>query len=136
MRNIWSFSPLFLSNSEKNVLVLRKVGLLFNFWMIRFTIMSKKHSCEFHHSKIEKKTQFPQKIYKLSKTSWPKLIYFSLNLRERGEKKTKYFAPQLSDINRVLNGARVPENYKSLFHLLYAEIFCSESYRNFCKYTS
>ena len=27
-------------------------------------------------------------------------------------------------------------NPYSLFHLLYAEIFCSEAYRNFCKYTS
>ena len=26
--------------------------------------------------------------------------------------------------------------FNSLFHLLYAEIFCNEAYRNFCKYTS
>ena len=31
---------------------------------------------------------FPQKIYKLSKTNWAKLIY------TRGEKKKKYFAPK------------------------------------------
>ena len=29
----------------------------------------KKHNCEFYHSKIEKLTHFPQKIYKLSKTN-------------------------------------------------------------------
>ena len=28
------------------------------------------------------------------------------------------------------------EAFNSLFHLLYAEIFFSEAYRNFCKYTS
>ena len=33
------------------------------------------------------------KIYKLSKTNRANLIYFSLVLREREEKKTKYFAP-------------------------------------------
>ena len=50
--------------------------------MIRFTIKSKKHSCEFYHSKIEKLTHFPQKIYK------------PLVLREREEKITKYFPPK------------------------------------------
>ena len=47
---------------------LGEVCLLFNFWTIKFTIMS---------------------IYKLSKTD-----IFSLILRKREEKKSKYFAPK------------------------------------------
>ena len=53
----------------------------------------KKHNCEFYHSKIEKLTHFSQKIYKLSKTNWAKLIHFSVILREQEEKTPKYFAP-------------------------------------------
>ena len=49
VRNIWFFSPLVPSKPEKNISVsfawfvysLRKVCLLFNFWMIKFAIMSK-----------------------------------------------------------------------------------------------
>ena len=52
--------------------------------------LKKKHNCKFYHSKIEKKTHFPQKIFKLSKTNWAKLIHFSLVLRER-EEKTQIF---------------------------------------------
>jgi len=33
-----------------------------------------------------------KKLYKLSKTNYAKLIYFSLVLREREEKETKYLA--------------------------------------------
>ena len=36
------------------VYFLREVCLFFNFWMIKFTIMQKKHNCKFYHSKIEK----------------------------------------------------------------------------------
>ena len=51
------------------VYFLREVCLLFNFWMIKFTIMFFWQNCEFYHSKIEKYTNFPQNIYKLSKTN-------------------------------------------------------------------
>ena len=54
--------------------------------------MSKKpkhiHTLEFYHSKIEKWTHFPQKIYKLSRTNWAN---FSLVLREREEKNKQIF---------------------------------------------
>ena len=36
------------------VYFLREACLLFNFWMVKFTIMSKKYNWEFYHSKIEK----------------------------------------------------------------------------------
>ena len=36
------------------VYFLREVSLLFNFWMIKLTIMFFWHNCEFYHSKIEK----------------------------------------------------------------------------------
>ena len=50
------------------------------------------HNCEFYHSKIEKYVNtLPQKIYKLRKTNWAKLVYFSLLLREREEKKNQIF---------------------------------------------
>ena len=42
----------------------------------------KKHNCEFYHSKIEKYTHFPQKIYKLNKTN----IFFSHFERKRADK--------------------------------------------------
>ena len=57
-------------------------------------LCQKNHNCEFYHSKIEKETYFPQKIYKLNKTNSAKLIYFSLVLMEREEKNTKYFTPR------------------------------------------
>ena len=55
------------------VYFLREVCLLFNFWMIKFTIM---FFFDIHHAwnfstkvlYMSKKTHFPQKIYKLSKT--------------------------------------------------------------------
>ena len=49
--------------------------------------MSKKHNCEFYHSKIEKQTHFHQKIYKLSKTN----IFFSRFEGTRGEKQKQIF---------------------------------------------
>ena len=72
---------------------LREVCLLFNFWMIKLTIISKKSIWHFHHSKIEKYTHFPQKIYKLRQTKLSQFVYFSLVLREREETRTKYSAP-------------------------------------------
>ena len=45
------------------------------------------HNCEFYHSKIEKQTHFPQKIYKLSKTN----ILFSRSEGPRGEKQQQIF---------------------------------------------
>ena len=55
------------------VYFLREVCLLFNFWMIKFTITPKK--------------PLPSKNIQMSKTNWAKLINFSLVLREREEKK-------------------------------------------------
>ena len=71
------------------VYFLRKLCLLFDFWMIKFTIMSKKHNCEFIIQKLKSKHTSLKKY-----TNWAKLIYFSLILREREEKKPKYFAPK------------------------------------------
>ena len=44
--------------------------------------MRKYGNCEIYHSKIEKQTHFPQKMYKLSKTN----IFFSRFEGKRGEK--------------------------------------------------
>ena len=52
--------------------------------------MSKKHNCEFYHSKIKKKKHFPQKIYKLSKTNLSQFVYF---FRELEEIFFRYFGP-------------------------------------------
>ena len=40
-------------------------------------------------------------------TNWAKLIHFSLNLREREEKDTKYFAPVMAVTTETLVGLRV-----------------------------
>ena len=40
------------------------------YFMIKFTIVSKKHNFEFYHSKIEKWTHFPQKICKQFAYFW------------------------------------------------------------------
>ena len=52
------------------VCFLGRVFLFFNFWMIKFTIMSNKNITV--NSIIQKLTHFPQKLYKLSKAkfSW------------------------------------------------------------------
>ena len=96
VRNIWVFSPLVPSKPEKNIAVsfawfvysLRKVCLLFNFWMVKFTIMSEKQTIivNFIIQKLKSKHTFLKKY-----TNWAKLLYFSLVLR--GENKNKYFAP-------------------------------------------
>ena len=59
-QNMWKIFPLLLSKNKQTettsqfVYFLREVCLLLNFWMIKFTIMLKKHNCKFYHSKIEK----------------------------------------------------------------------------------
>ena len=67
------------------VYFLREVCLLFNFWMIKFTIHH-NHNCEFYHSKIEK------------------YIFLSFWGNER-RKNPKYFAPQ-SAITALQNHLR------------------------------
>ena len=64
---------------------LRKVCLLFYFWMIKLTVLfCFWPNCLFHQSKTSLKEY----------TNWAKLIYFSLVLGEWEEKKPKYFAPK------------------------------------------
>ena len=58
-----------------------------NVWLLKLWNGFFSHNCEFYHSKIEKQTHFPQKIYKLSKINWAKVVYFSLVWREREGKK-------------------------------------------------
>ena len=48
-----------------------------------------KHNCKFYHSKIEKYTHFPQKVYKLSKAK------FSRFEGTRGD-KNQIFRPKMS----------------------------------------
>ena len=48
------------------------------------------HNCEFYHSDIESKHTSLKRY-----TNLAKLIYFSLILREREEKKPRYFAPMM-----------------------------------------
>ena len=60
-------------------------------------------NCELYHSKIEKQTHFPRKIYKLSKTN----TFFSCFEGRRGE-KTKYFAPLFHKLSISLNYNSVP----------------------------
>ena len=54
---------------------------IFQFLNDKIYIYLKKHNCEVHHSKIEKKNSLPQKVYKLSKA---KFSHFD---RTRGDKK-------------------------------------------------
>ena len=82
-------SPLVPSKREKYisfaqiVYFLREQCLLFNFWMIRSTIMSKKDMIvNFIIPKLKSKLTSLKKY-----TDWAKLVHFSLVLREREDKK-------------------------------------------------
>ena len=44
-----------------------------------------------YYVNMKKRTHFPQRIHKLSKNNWAKLIYVSLILREQEEKKPQIF---------------------------------------------
>ena len=78
-------------------------------------IISKKHNCKFYHSKNEKQTHFPQKIYKLSKTNWTKLIhtFFSHFEGTRGEKKIfRTLVPLTFWIN--ISNSTMPQKKKNM----------------------
>ena len=90
-RHVWLWCEMFgffssrsLKTREKYisfvqfVYLLRKVCLLFNFWMINSQLCHKNHNCEFYHPKLKSK----QKIYKLNKTN----IFFSRFEGTRGDK--------------------------------------------------
>ena len=51
---------------------------VFIFQFLNAQLCQTKHNCEFHHSKIEKQTHFPQKVYKLRKlrTQPFQFVYF------------------------------------------------------------
>ena len=69
------FSSRSLKTREKYISFAQLVLLsLYIFWG--------KHNCEFYHPKLKSKVNFPQKIYKLSKTN----IFFSRFEGTRGEK--------------------------------------------------
>ena len=61
----------------------------FQFWMIKFTIMFFEIIVDFIIQKLKSKHNSLKKY-----TNWAKPTYFSLVLREREEKKTKYFKPK------------------------------------------
>ena len=64
--------------------------------MIKFTIRSKNSFGTFIIQKLKSKHNSLKKY-----TNWAKLIYFSLVLREREEKETKYFAPQNREAEKL-----------------------------------
>ena len=137
VRNIWFLSPLVLSKWE-NLSFLS----LYTFWgkCVYFSIFEwynsqlcqTKHNCEFYYSKIyncvkqniivyfifqklKNKHTFPKEY-----TNWAKLS--SLNLTEREETKTKYFAPKyglksLKEGNSGSNWTEAnPKQRKTRFH--------------------
>ena len=59
-------------------------------WRTACTFLQKKVFCKSKHRWL-----CAQKIYKLRQTKLSQFIYFSLVLREREERKTKYLAPYL-----------------------------------------
>ena len=65
-------------------------------WEIPCVNVKRNHNCEFYHSKIEKQTHFPQKIYKLSnpKSCDPEFRIFVSN-QKMSPKVSGFFFPKL-----------------------------------------
>ena len=63
--------------------------------MVKIQLCQTKDNCKFYHSKIEKQTHFPQKVYKLSKAKFSHFdrtreqIFRTYDLPQKGNKMRK-----------------------------------------------
>ena len=85
MRNILKTREKYISFTQL-VYFLMEVCLLFNFWKIKSTIMSKKYNCEFYHPKLKSKNTSLKKYTnwaQLTEQNWYNFLSFWENERRK-----------------------------------------------------